>query len=112
MHLLDIRICNSRDDAGMGGFWIASGDHILNVATSHNAGLCDGGQPANTNQMTGPRSEVSRCIWPAFSVLSRMLEAISCLERAVCVPRMESLGESPRATAHFIVEMSAQERRR
>lgn len=33
--------------------------HILIVVPSHKASLCDRGQPANANQMTGPRCEVS-----------------------------------------------------
>lgn len=79
-----------------------SADHILNVATSHKAGLCDGGQPANTNQMTGPCCEVSSWFGLAFKV-----RVVCCKQLAVwrddCGPRIESLG-AQRATAHFIVE--------
>lgn len=50
----------SRDDNAEMDFSTVSNDYILNVATYHKAGLCEGGQPANTNQMTGPGCEVSR----------------------------------------------------
>lgn len=76
------------DDADI-GFENVIGEHLLNGATSHKAGLCEGGQPANTNQMTGPRREVSRCFGQDSHSQSCFGGKLAAWRRDMCVPRIE-----------------------
>lgn len=85
------------------GILIVSADHILNVATSHKAGLCDGGQPANTNQMTGPCCEVSCWFRLACTVQVVWWRQLTDW-RGDCVAQGEGVWEPQSATALFIVE--------
>lgn len=85
------------------GILIVSADHILNVATSHKAVLCDGGQPANTNQMTGPCCEVSCWFRLACTVQVVCWRQLADW-RGNCGPRRERVWEPQRATTLLIAE--------